>query len=87
MIYTIPVKELKIDMYVVMPPKWLDHPLLRNSFLIKTARQLQKIRESGFREMQVDSSFSQAAQDFTAITHPQKAMNSGVVEEPEKKSD
>ncbi len=70
MIYDLPVKQLKIGLYVIMPVKWMNHPFLRNQFLIKTDRDLEQVRECGVKTVQVDSAKSMASLDFQAITHP-----------------
>ncbi len=72
MIYSLPVEELKVGMYVILPQRWLHHPFLRNRFLITSASELAEIAESGIETVGVDSSKSRAAQDFQGITHPGK---------------
>lgn len=59
-------------MYVIMPAKWKHHPFLRSKFLITSEKHLEAILESSIETVQVDSTKSQASQDFQSITHPQK---------------
>ncbi|MBU0483216.1 MAG: HD-GYP domain-containing protein [Proteobacteria bacterium] len=80
MIYSLPAKELKVGMYVIMPVSWLYHPFLRNQFLITSQGDLNEILKSGVEEVQVDSSKSQASEDFQSITHPSGPQEK---EEPE----
>jgi len=81
MIYSIPAKELKVGMYVIMPVGWVYHPFLRNRFLIGSARDLEELLKSGIKTVQVDSTKSQASQDFQSITHPEKRKEEKTTQE------
>jgi len=43
-------------MYVILPASWFHHPFLSNKFRIKTDEQIERIRESGFQEVSIDTS-------------------------------
>lgn len=56
MIKKIAVVQLKLGMYVSdVNAGWMDHPFLRNSLLLETEEQLQKIRRAGIREVYIDT--------------------------------
>jgi hypothetical protein len=55
MIKTISTGEITKGMYVILPVSWFQHPFLSNKFKIKTDEQIEKIRESGFREVSIDT--------------------------------
>lgn len=50
--------KLHVGMYVHLPSNWLDHPFLRNQFLIKTDKQLSQLRSCRFPAVLVDVSKS-----------------------------
>lgn len=50
----IPVEELKIGMFVEIPLSWHKHPFLKNNFLIASAEDIQKIKDSGLDRVKVD---------------------------------
>jgi len=52
------VHDLKIGMRVHLPSAWLNHPFLKNRFTITSHDQIQKIIDSGFKEVIVDVSSS-----------------------------
>jgi HD-GYP domain-containing protein (c-di-GMP phosphodiesterase class II) len=70
MIYSLPVHDLKVGMYVLLPDNWFAHPFLKHRFLITTDKQLKKIQALELESVQVDSSRSQVVDDFNSITHP-----------------
>jgi len=85
MIYSLPAKELKVGMYVIMPVGWAYHPFLRNRFTISSERELEEILKSGIETVQVDSTKSQASQDFQSITHPLKQKEEAVKKDYHRK--
>ncbi len=42
-------------MFIILPSKWTGHPFLKNSFLIRTQDQINKIRKYGFEEVLIDT--------------------------------
>ena len=42
-------------MYVIIPATWLDHPFATGSFEIKSKDQIQKMIQSGFYEVRIDT--------------------------------
>lgn len=54
----LPVEELRVGMFVIMPQPWTGHPFLRNKFKIRNAEQIATISESGIRAVTVDFSKS-----------------------------
>nr|MBF0222252.1 HD-GYP domain-containing protein [Desulfobulbaceae bacterium] len=75
MLYTIDINKITIGMYVVLPQNWLDHSFLYTSFLIKSESEIKKLQKSGLKEIQFDSSRSQAALDIQSITHPAQGID------------
>ena len=61
----IPIKihQLRIGMHVVLPGSWFSHGFVRNSFLIRTKEQLEKIKKSGFLEVLLDTEKSNPAEE------------------------
>jgi HD-GYP domain-containing protein (c-di-GMP phosphodiesterase class II) len=47
-------KELKIGMYVNIARSWKTHPFLKNSFILHSENQIQKLLESGITSVMVD---------------------------------
>ncbi len=47
-------EQLRIGMYVMLPEGWLDHPFLRNSFVIGSEKDLEKVRALGDELIPVD---------------------------------
>jgi HD-GYP domain-containing protein (c-di-GMP phosphodiesterase class II) len=78
MIKTVPVKDLKIGMYVILPVSWLSHPFSLNHFKIKNIQQIKEIRGCGFHEIEVDLDKSDLP---TETTKPKPEAT----EKPEKK--
>tara|TARA_R110001583_G_scaffold59702_1_gene177536 strand:+ start:2014 stop:3039 length:1026 start_codon:yes stop_codon:yes gene_type:complete len=82
-IVTLPVSELALGMYVVLPNGWLDHPFLLNQFLIKSTSQLKKLSQCDLKQVQVDLDKSQLAapkslrQEPTDHPHPQDPKENG----------
>jgi HD-GYP domain-containing protein (c-di-GMP phosphodiesterase class II) len=50
------VQDLKIGMRVHLPAAWLNHPFIKNRFTISSYDQIQKIIDSGFKEVITDVS-------------------------------
>jgi HD-GYP domain-containing protein (c-di-GMP phosphodiesterase class II) len=55
---TISIKDLTTGMYVILPLAWYQHSFLKNQFVIKSEGDIEKIRELGLREIQIDPSRS-----------------------------
>ncbi len=55
MLKTIKISQLKVGMYVVLPQSWFNHSFLKNQFLIESEKQLQKVHQSGFDEIPIDT--------------------------------
>jgi HD-GYP domain-containing protein (c-di-GMP phosphodiesterase class II) len=58
----IKVQDLKIGMRVNLPAAWLNHPFLKNRFTISSRDQIQKIIESGFKEVIIDAAAAHTVQ-------------------------
>jgi HD-GYP domain len=52
---TINTDNLKVGMYVILPVSWYQHPFVKNEFLINSKEQIEKISESGIREVILDT--------------------------------
>jgi len=50
------VSELRVGMYVHLTGSWLSHSFLTNRFQIKNERQIAKIRDAGYEEVDIDLS-------------------------------
>jgi len=58
MIKRVPIKDLKVGMYVILDLSWHEHPFLKSNFLISSAEDLKKIESLGIPEVKVDTSRS-----------------------------
>ena len=50
----VPVDQLSIGMYVILPLSWKDHPFLRSKFKLGSNTQIVEMREHGIKEVLVD---------------------------------
>jgi HD-GYP domain-containing protein (c-di-GMP phosphodiesterase class II) len=57
----IPVLDLKVGMYVLLPLSWYQHPFLKNQFLLESEAEIEKIKALGLKEVQVDPLRSKTA--------------------------
>ncbi len=48
-------EHLRPGMYVILPSTWLNHPFFKSSFLLKSRQQIEKIMQSGFEEVLIDT--------------------------------
>ena len=57
MLKKIPVEKVRVGMYIQeFCGSWMDHPFWRGSFVLKETGDLRRIRESGVREVRIDTS-------------------------------
>jgi HD-GYP domain-containing protein (c-di-GMP phosphodiesterase class II) len=54
MIKTIKITNLKMGMYINLPSAWRAHPFLRNSFIVTSKKQIQKLMDYGIKEVNID---------------------------------
>lgn len=72
-IHEIPVARLQVGMYLhKLGGSWLQHPFLRNSFLLDDPKDLQRILDSGIHTVWIDSSrgLGLDAEDAPAAMEP-----------------
>lgn len=78
MLKKIPIARLKLGMYVHdLNCDWMNHPFLRNQFLIEDADMLRKIAEAGIDDIYIDTSRGADVADEQAapiIAAPAEAM-------------
>lgn len=67
----IKVADLKAGMFVHLKGNWLSHSFLTNRFLIKSDKQIAKIRDAGFEEVDVD--LSKTTCDCSEVSSPSEA--------------
>jgi HD-GYP domain-containing protein (c-di-GMP phosphodiesterase class II) len=48
------IDELQLGMYVVLSGAWMQHPFLRNRFVLSSEREIQELRKHGLNEVVVD---------------------------------
>lgn len=53
---TIPIQNLKVGMYAILPDSWLKHSFLKNSFQITSQEQIAEIISSGYNGIIIDTS-------------------------------
>lgn len=61
----VPVGDLTVGMYVIMPTSWGAHPFLKNRFRLSSGAQIEKIKEAGLAEVLVDR-----ARSFVPLPEP-----------------
>ena len=69
MIVTVQIQQLRVGMFVELPGSWFKHSFLKNRFLIKSKEDINKIRESGVKDLKIDTSLGYALQEVESITH------------------
>ncbi|MBI4292765.1 MAG: HD-GYP domain-containing protein [Betaproteobacteria bacterium] len=77
----ISVRELRPGMYVHdLDCGWMVHPFLRSRFLVSGEKQIQRIIQSGIRELYIDSARGLDAADAPTRTEVESALECDVVE-------
>ncbi len=66
---TVPSKDLKVGMYVVLPVGWFSHPFVFNEFLVNTQQDIDKIVEAGIAECTVDEEKSFPVESYGQASH------------------
>lgn len=57
----IPVNDLHVGMFVILPLAWSDHNFLRSKFKLTSAEQIAEIRSYGLRTIEIDLEKSDTA--------------------------
>lgn len=57
----VPVDQLQLGMYVILPLSWTEHPFLRSKFKLSSNTQIAEMREHGIRDVVVDFDRSDVA--------------------------
>lgn len=65
MIKTVSVNALQLEMYVNLPMSWMSHSFIKNKFLITSRKQIEKIIQSGLKEIKIDTSLGKDLIDDT----------------------
>jgi HD-GYP domain-containing protein (c-di-GMP phosphodiesterase class II) len=73
------IDELQVGMYVELPNSWFSHDFLTNSFKIKDATELARLRKQGFKAVTVDLDRSDIA---TTIPAQAQIQDSGSIIDP-----
>jgi HD-GYP domain-containing protein (c-di-GMP phosphodiesterase class II) len=55
MLQTFKTKDLKVGMFIIISTSWHQHPFFKNSFIIRSERQIKKLIESGINKVAVDT--------------------------------
>jgi len=50
----IPIQEIKIGMFIHLELRWWKHPFLRNSFVIRSSKEIEQIKKSGLKAIKYD---------------------------------
>jgi HD-GYP domain-containing protein (c-di-GMP phosphodiesterase class II) len=77
---TIPLNKLNAGMYVVLPLAWYQHSFLKNQFVIKSESDIERIKELGLKEIQIDPSRSTKS-DLKMKTEAPSAPDAGLEEQ------
>jgi len=62
----IPLQEVRIGMFIQLDLRWWKHPFLRNSFMIRSGKEIEQIKKSGLKAIKYD---------------PEKSLAEGAVSE------
>ena len=84
MIKTVKTRDLKVGMYVILPVSWLKHPFLKNQFVVKSRDDISKISDSGFDEVDIDTSKGLPVAEVETISHGDVEMAPPQKWEPNK---
>ncbi len=69
------VNEIKKGMYVMLPVSWYKHPFLKSEFAITSDLQIQKILESGIKEVDIDTERSTFASGDITTAQSEQLMS------------
>jgi len=50
----IPIQEIKIGMFIHLDLRWWKHPFLRNSFVLRSSKEIEQIMKSGLKSIKYD---------------------------------
>lgn len=87
----IPISNVRLGMYISgFDRAWLDTPFFRHKFLLKTSTQLQKLKNSGVQEIEIDTSkgldILQVEEESSASSSPPSSPdNSELLSEEESR--
>ena len=59
----IKINDLRPGMYVMLPRAWKEHPFLRNSFTITSEKQIQKLKDFGIQDIDIDETKGASADE------------------------
>ncbi len=79
----IPVEQLKIGHYIVLPFGWKNHPFLFSSFRIKDEAQLKTLRELGLKTIPVNLEKSTVIEEEIPEPQPQPEKPEPVINVPD----
>jgi HD-GYP domain-containing protein (c-di-GMP phosphodiesterase class II) len=79
MIKTVKISKLKPGMYIILPRAWRDHPFLRNSFILTSENQIQKLMDYGIKEVNIDEIKGMPADAvIVEVAEPEKDYSSDI---------
>jgi len=79
MVKTIKITELKLGMYINLPRAWHAHPFLRNSFIITSEKQIQKLIDYGITQVNIDQTKGRTSDSaIAAIPEPEKGFSKDI---------
>ncbi|HEY0844695.1 MAG TPA: HD-GYP domain-containing protein [Noviherbaspirillum sp.] len=76
--FPIVIDQLRVGMHVILDIHWLDHDFPRNSFKVKNAEQLEKIRKLGLTRVRIDPSRSDTVPEPLAVEAAPAAAETAV---------
>ena len=50
----VPIGELRVGMYVIIPLPWYEHPFIQNQFLITSEKEIKKLQGLDLQHLEVD---------------------------------
>ena len=80
MLKKINIKQLKPGMFIHdLSCNWMDHPFMRNRFVISTDAEIRKIIDAGIHEMVIDTEKGLDVQDAPTLQEANKALESEIL--------
>jgi putative nucleotidyltransferase with HDIG domain len=80
MLKKINIKQLKIGMFIHdLSCNWMDHPFMRNRFVISSDAEIRKIVDAGIHEMVIDTDKGLDVQDAPTVQEANQALESEIL--------
>jgi HD-GYP domain-containing protein (c-di-GMP phosphodiesterase class II) len=80
MLKKINISQLKVGMFIHdLSCNWMDHPFMRNRFVITSDAEIRKIVDAGIHEMVIDTDKGLDVQDAPTVQEANQALESEII--------